>query len=218
MRRTLCSLALLVVLAGCTPPTFDPNQPSSTTSAAFPCPAVSQPSSTSPPILRSGRVQVGKVSYPTATAPYEPVDTAEYVPFSNLVGSQRASVEPSTANSMGWESVIALARLSSVDGAWGSARAAEVVSQCSLSQIWRGIDYQPKVSRDEAFTVDGHEGWIRITDLSFSVPGVRTTSEAQTVVVIQVDDESYAYLSYLPGSAPELKALVDASREGLQVD
>ena len=98
----------------------------------------------------SGRVQVGAVSYPAAPSPYQPVDSAEYLPFANLVGSQRAVVEPATATSMGWESVVALAKLSSVDGAWGTAQAAEVVAECSLSQAWRGIDYRPTVSRDEA--------------------------------------------------------------------
>lgn len=218
MRRTACILAVLLVLAGCTPPGITPDPPPITGSAAFPCPAFTAASTASTPAVRSGRVQVGRVSYPSAPAPFGAADTGEYLPFANLVGSQRAVVEATSATSMGWESVIALGRLSSVDGAWGAEQAAEVVAQCSLSQVWRGIDYHPSVGRDEAVQVDGHRGWLRVTELSFRVPGVKTTSETQTVVVIRVDDETYAYLSYLPGSAPDLKPLLDATREDLQVD
>jgi len=217
LHRSLCSLAL-VVLAGCTTPNLDPGPTSPVGPSGFPCPSYTVSSGSPRAGDTSGRVQVGAVSYPAAPSPYQPVDSAEYLPFANLVGSQRAVVEPATATSMGWESVVALARLSSVDGAWGTAQAAEVVAECSLSQAWRGIDYRPTVSRDEALTVDGHEGWIRITTLDFAVPGVKTTSEVQTVVVIRLRDETYAYLSYLPGSAPNLRPIVDATREGLRVN
>ena len=121
------------------------------------------------------------------------------------------------ATTIGWDSVVGLARLSSVDGVWGGQKAAEVVGQCSLSMTWRGIDYHPQLRRDEEFTVDGHPGWIRITDLSFTVPGIRATTEVQTVVIVQARDESYAYLSYLPDTAAHLKAALDATREGLRV-
>ena len=219
MRRTLCSLALLALLGGCTtaPLVPVPEQPTASTSA-FPCPEFIRGGSPSPqPSVQSGRVQVGRVSYPTAPAPFSAAGNDVYIPFANLVGSQAASVEQGTQSSIGWDSVVTLARLSSVDGAWGGPRAAEVVSQCSLSMTWLGIDYHPTVSRDEAITVDGHDAWIRITDLSFTVPGITATSEVQTVIIVQLPEESYTYLSYLPNSAPELKPIVDATREGLQV-
>ncbi|MFT4295097.1 MAG: hypothetical protein QM582_06765 [Micropruina sp.] len=223
MRRTPRKLTVLAVtltlLSGCTLPFPGIGDGPSPSPAGFPCPP-NERSSASPlpaPQLVSGRVQVGAVSYPAAPAPYTAPDGTEYMPFGNLIGSQHAPVEQVAATSMGWQSVIALARLSSVDGAWGLQKAAEVVSQCSLSMTWRGIDYHPAVRRDESITVDGHQGWIRITDLSFSVPGIRATAEVQTVVTVQVDDHSYAFLSYLPNSAPELQPAVDAARDGLRV-
>ncbi|MFT4217664.1 MAG: hypothetical protein QM619_10855 [Micropruina sp.] len=220
MRRTLCSLALFVLLTGCTPILFGSGGTSSGSTAGFPCPPIGSPvASASPePIVRAGRVHVGRVSYPIAPAPYGAPSEGAYLAFGNLVGSQTAFVERATASNLVWNSVIELGRLSSADGAWGAQRAAEVVSQCSLSVTWLGIDYHPQVRRDEQFAVDGHDGWIRITDLSFTVPGIHTTSEVQTTVIVQVGDESYAYLSYLPSSAPELQPLVDATRDGLRVD
>ena len=217
---TLCVLIALTLMTACTgPPIRDPGPGPSGNSTSFPCPSYASPTSDTPrAALRAGRVHVGKVSYPAAPGPYRALDNHEYLPFANRVGSQRASVEASSSASMGWQSVVALARLSSVDGAWGGPRAAEVVSQCSLSVTWRGIDYHPVVSRDQATTVDGHEAWVRVTDLSFTVPGVKTTKEVQTVLIVQAGDESYAYLSYLPNSAPDLAPLLDATRTGLRVD
>ncbi len=217
--RAALAGALAVLLVGCTSPRIDFDPVRTASPAGFPCPAAGSPASMSPQaVVRDGRVQIGKVSYPVAPAPYGPPSNLEYMAFGNLVGSQHASVEAPQANSMGWDSVVALARLSSVDGVWGGQRAAEVVSQCSLSMTWRGIDYHPEVRRDEERTVDGHPGWIRITDLSFTVPGIRATREVQTVIAVQVGDESYAYLSYLPNTAENLKAALDATREGLRVD
>ena len=217
--RVLCSLALVTLLAGCTPTIIDYGPSPTGAASGFPCPPFERAASALPaPEVRSGRVRIGKVSYPTAPAPYSAPSDGEYIAFGNLIASQHAPIEQATASSMGWDSVVALARLSSVDGAWGAQRASEVVGQCSLSVTWRGIDYHPRLRRDEALTVDGHPGWIRVTDLSFTVPGIRATSEVQTVVVVQVGDESYAYLSYLPDTAQHLKAQLDATREGLRVD
>lgn len=224
MRGALAAaLALLVTsatLSGCTD---DGSTTSSDiprqASVGFPCPAFEPPSSASPkPVVQDGRVQVGAMSYPAAAAPFAAASNYEYVPFANLIGSQSANVEQSTSRSMGWDSVITLARLGSGDGAWGAQNGAEVVSQCSLSITWRGIDYHPQLRRDEAIRVDGHEAWIRVTDLSFSVPGIRADAEVQTVVIVLVDQESYAYLSYLPNSAPELADAVQATLDGLRVD
>ncbi len=216
--RALCGLALVALLSGCVP--WDPSPPPapSATGAGFPCPAVERPTADSPrPVVASGRVGVGRVSYPLAPAPFEAPSNVDYIPFANLVGAQHANVERSTASSMGWDAVVLLARLSSVDGAWGAQRAAEVVAQCSLSMTWLGIDYHPRVTRDEASVVDGHEAWIRVTELSFTVPGIRASTEVQTVIILQTEGESYAYLSYLPDTAPQLKPVLDATREGLRV-
>lgn len=224
MRGALAAaLALLVTsttLAGCTDAGRGTSPGTSgNASAGFPCPAFERPSSASPkPVVEAGRVRVGAMSYPAAAAPFGAASNYEYVPFANLVGSQSANVEQSTSTSMGWDSVVTLARLGSGDGAWGGQNGAEVVSQCSLSITWRGIDYHPQLRRDEAITVDGHEAWIRVTDLSFSVPGIRANAEVQTVVIVLVDQDSYAYLSYLPNSAPELADAVAATLDGLRVD
>ena len=216
--RTALAAALVALLAGCTSPLIDFGPPRTPSPAGFPCPPVARPASTAPqPLVTSGRVHVGKVSYPVAPPPYVTPSNAEYIAFGNLIGSQHASVEQPTATTIGWDSVVGLARLSSVDGVWGGQKAAEVVGQCSLSMTWRGIDYHPQLRRDEEFTVDGHPGWIRITDLSFTVPGIWATTEVQTVVIVQAGDESYAYLSYLPDTAAHLKAALDATREGLRV-
>lgn len=220
IRRLLRGLAGLVLLAGCTTGGTGPSQtPSSDPSAAFPCPAIERPTaSPAPAAVTGGRVRVDRISFPAAPAPFSRPTSYGYLPFAVAMASQQATIEPSTPQSMGWEASLTVGRLGSADGAWGASRAAEVVSQCSLSITWRGIDYQPRVRRDEGTRVNGHEAWIRTTDLSFSVPGVRTTSELQTVVIVQVGDDSYAFLSYLPGTAPELKDALDAVQRGLRVD
>ncbi len=225
MRRTLRSLAFgglvpLVMVAGCSPPEFPGRTSASPSSAGgFPCPPVDRSASTSsPPPVESGRVKVGRVSYPVAPAPYSPPSGTVYMAFASHSAGQSAVVEQATNSSIGWNSVVALARLSSVDGAWGAQQAAEVIGQCSLSMTWLGIDYHPRPRRDEPITVDGHPGWIRVTDLSFAVPGIRATREVQTVVTLDAGGETYAYLSYLPDTADQLKASLDATREGLRVD
>lgn len=225
MRRTLRSLAVcglvpLVAFAGCSPPDVAGRNSASPSSAGgFPCPPVDRSASATPlPPAGDGRVRVGRVSYPAAPAPYAPPSSTVYMAFGSLSAGQSAVVEMATASSLGWNSVVALARLSSVDGAWGTQQAAEVVGQCSLSMTWLGIDYHPQPRRDEAVTVDGHPGWIRVTDLSFAVPGIRATREVQTVVTLDAGGETYAYLSYLPDTADQLKASLDATREGLRVD
>ncbi|MFT3969356.1 MAG: hypothetical protein QM695_03525 [Micropruina sp.] len=210
---------LCLLLGGCTSPIVGFDSTTKASPAGFPCPPLQRPAAAAPrPDVTSGRVRVGAVSYPIAPAPFSAPSNVEYMAFGNLIGSQHASVEAATATSMGWDAVIALARLNSVDGAWGGQTAAEMVGQCSLSMTWRGIDYQPEVRRDEKFTIDGHPGWIRITDLRFTVPGIRATTEVQTVIVLQAGDDSYAYLSYLPDTAAPLKPTLDASRDGLRVD
>ena len=211
-------VVLCLLLSGCTSPIVGFDGTTSASPAGFPCPPLQRPASAAPqPAVTSGRVRVGAVSYPIAPAPFSAPSNLEYMAFGNLVGSQHAPVEAATATSMGWDAVVALARLNSVDGVWGGQPAAETVSQCSLSMTWRGIDYHPAVRRDEEFTVDGHPGWIRITDLRFTVPGIRATTEVQTVIVLQVGDDSYAYLSYLPDTAAALKPILDATRRGLRV-
>ncbi len=213
------TLAVLgALLPGCTSPVIDFDPARTASPAGFPCPPLTRPTPAAlQPEVRSGRVRVGAVSYPIAPPPFSAPSNAEYMAFGNLIGSQHAAVEAATATSMGWDAVIALARLNSVDGAWGGQTAAEMVSQCSLSMTWRGIDYHPQMRRDETFTVDGHPGWIRIIDLNFTVPGIRATTEVQTVIVVQAGDDSYAYLSYLPDTAEHLKPILDATRDGLRI-
>lgn len=216
----LCTLVALVGATGCSVPGL--TGPSSaapvSTVAGFPCPPVGRASASPAPLVEAGRIRVGRVSYPAAPAPYSAPSSTVYIAFGSQIAGQSAVVEQATNSSLGWNSVVALARLSSVDGAWGAQQAAEVVGQCSLSMTWLGIDYHPRPRSDEPITVDGHPGWLRVTDLSFAVPGIRASREVQTVVTLDAGGETYAYLSYLPDTADHLKASVDATRAGIRVD
>ena len=84
--RVLCSLALVTLLAGCTPTIIDYGPSPTGAASGFPCPPFERAASALPaPEVRSGRVRIGKVSYPTAPAPYSAASTAIEAPASNSV-------------------------------------------------------------------------------------------------------------------------------------
>lgn len=160
-----------------------------------------------------GRVYGGKLSYPMLGGDWSPVETEEIrIPFARDVAGQMISIHP------GWMIAVYVGELNAGDGFYSPEEGSKIVNKCIFSSFYGGAKVNAETLRSEAFTLDGCDGWITQTNLSFNIPGVPTTSELTTVIILQTSGMSSSiFFSALSNDAQEYKPDMDAAMAGLHV-
>ena len=170
-----------------------------------------------------GRVYGGQLSYPILGEPWGPVQTSEIrVPFGRDVAEQTIFIHSNPSPKLGdWEAWVAsveVAELYAGDGFYSPQEGSQIVNKCIFGAFYGNTELGIETLRSEPFTVDGYEGWITETNLSFSIPNLPTTSELAIVIIVKTSEMSSSlFYASIPNDAMQFKPDVDWAIENLRV-
>ena len=159
------------------------------------------PSTTTP---ADGRVHGGPISYPVLGSPWGSPVSDDRVPFGTDVWSQLVTVEPNYAPSSNWVASVLVGELQAGDGFFTPEQGSQIVVKCIIGAFYGNAEVGSDVQKNEAITVDGHEGWLVESHLSFEIPGLRTKGEQLIVVIVSAGARSGLYYASIPDTTPEL--------------
>jgi len=172
-----------------------------------------------------GRVYGGGLSYPMLGAPWSYPDTGENrVPFGRDVATQNILIH-SNPNATGpddwqaWVASVLVGELNAGDGFYPPEQASQIVNKCIIGKFYGTQSVvTPNVLRSEPFKVDGYDGWITETDLSFDIPNLDTTSELAIVIIVATSDMSSSiFYASIPNDAMQYEPDVRAAIANLHV-
>jgi hypothetical protein len=151
-----------------------------------------------------GRVHGGPISYPTLGPPWSAPQGDTRVPFGSDVQSQVVTVEPNYAPGSHWVASVLVGELQAGDGFFTPEQGSQIVVKCILGVFYGNAAVESNVTKNEAITIDGHEGWIVESQLSFDIPGLKTKGELLIVVIVSAGARSGLYYASIPDTTPEL--------------
>ena len=170
-----------------------------------------------------GRVYGGALSYPEMGTPWDPVEFAENrVPFGRDVAYQNVLIhryKTGQGSWNGWVASVLIGELYAGDGFYDPQKGSEIVNKCIFGEFY-GKEHQvfSDTLRSEAYNLDGYDGWITETNLSFEIPGLETTSELAIVIIVKTSAMSSSlFYASIPNDAMYLKPDVDRAIAGLRV-
>lgn len=170
------------------------------------------------PHPQDGRVHGGPVSYPKLGSPWgEPVGD-DRVPFGSDVQSQLVMVEPSYQPGSNWVASVLVGELQAGDGFYTPEQGADIVVRCLLGAFYGDNPVNSDVQVDQGITIDGHDGWLVESHLTFDIEGLETKGELLIVAIVSTGARSGLFYASIPDTRPELvEPARDALRQ-LQVD
>jgi hypothetical protein len=169
---------------------------------------------TSPiPHPNDGRVYGGPLSYPRLGDPWGAPQSEDRVPFGSDVSTQVVLVEPNYQPNSNWVASILIGELQAGDGFYTPEQGSQIVVKCILGKFYGDNPVTSDVKVNQATTIDGHEGWLVESQLSFDISGLKTKGELLIVAIVSAGDRSGLYYASIPDTTPEL---VPTAREVLQ--
>lgn len=164
-----------------------------------------------------GRVHSGPLSYPMLPAPWGAPTPAADVPFGRDVLQQFVQTERTPT--LSWGAAVMVGELVAGDGFFAPEDGAEIVLRCVTGTFYGNAEVTRNDTKSQAVTVDGHDGWLMESDLSFSIPGLKATNELLTVVIVDLGNGTAGlFASSVPGNSPQYNAPAQQAMEGLRVD
>jgi Protein of unknown function (DUF2510) len=184
------------------------------------CPAQNtaspEPSTTHP---ADGRVHGGPVSYPMLGPPWAAPQGENRVPFGSDVQSQLVLVEPNyDSQGNNWVASVLVGELQAGDGFFTPEQGAQIVVKCILGAFYGNNPVNSNVKVNEKTTIDGHEGWLVESQLTFDIEGLETKGELLIVAIVSAGNRSGLYYASIPDTTPELVQPARDSLANLQVD
>jgi len=160
-----------------------------------------------------GRVYGGPLSYPMLGDPWGAPQSEDRVPFGSDVATQVVMVEPNYQPNSNWVASILIGELQAGDGFYTPEQGSQSVVKCILGKFYGDNPVTSDVKVNQATTIDGHEGWLVESQLSFDIQGLQTKGELLIVAIVSAGDRSGLYYASIPDTRPEL---VPTAREVLQ--
>jgi hypothetical protein len=185
------------------------------------CPTSSAEPSTGQPSAdpNDGRVHGGPISYPRLGAPWGSPETDDRVPFGRDVQKQMVTDQTDyDGNGSSWVASILVAELMAGDGFYTPEQGAQIVVRCILGEFYGNNAVASDVQVSKALTVDGHEGWLVESKLSFDIPGLVAKGELLIVAVVNAGATSGLYYASIPDTQPELVKPARDSLAALKVE
>jgi hypothetical protein len=209
-------IAIRAVTGGDTGTTGGPvTQPSQNAcppqSTASPEPSTSDPA--------DGRVHGGPVSYPQLGAPWGAPQAENRVPFGSDQLGQLVPVETNyDGQGSNWVASVLVAELQAGDGFFTPEQGSQIVVKCILGAFYGDNPVKSNVTVNEKVTIDGHEGWLVESQLTFDIEGLETKGELLIVAIVSAGNRSGLYYASIPDTTPELVQPARDSLKQLQVD
>jgi hypothetical protein len=160
-----------------------------------------------------GRLTAGNLSFPLLGDPWQAPEGDNRVPFGTYAVMQEALDQADYDGTGGhnWVSSVLLSDLISGDGFANSQTAAETVMKCVLGLYYDDYQVERNDISAKAHSVDGHDGWLIESQLSFDIPGLKAKGERVLLLVVQTDTDSFGlFYASVPDTQPD--RLVDARR------
>jgi hypothetical protein len=166
-----------------------------------------------------GRVHGGPVSYPMLGPPWEAPQGDRRVPFGSDVQSQSVLVEYDfDGNGTYWVAQILVAELQAGDGFFTPEQGSQIVVKCIIGKFYGDNPVNSNVKVNKKTTIDGHEGWLVESHLTFDIAGLKTKGELLIVAIISADNRSGLYYATIPDTVPDLVQPARDALKNLQVD
>jgi hypothetical protein len=99
------------------------------------------------------------------------------VPFGRDVQKQAVVTEPNYQPGSLWAATIMVAELQAGDGFFTPEQGSQIVVKCILGVFYGNNPVTSDVKVNKATTIDGHEGWVVESQLSFDIPGLKAKGE-----------------------------------------
>lgn len=188
------------------------NAPGGHSSASL-CTAGVEDSTAQARTTTDGRLTAGNLSFPLFGDPWQAPEGDNRVPFGTYAVMQEALDQADYDGTQGhnWVSSLLLSDLISGDGFANSQAAAETVMKCVLGLYYGNYQVERHDISAKAHSVDGHDGWLIESQLSFDIPGLRAKGERVLLLVVQTDTDSFGlFYASVPDTQPD--RLVDARK------
>ncbi len=162
----------------------------------------------------------GPISYPRLGSPWESHrPRIDRVPFGRDVQKQQVMDQSNyDGKGSGWVASILVAELMAGDGFYTPEQGAQIVVRCILGQFYGDAEVTSDVQVSKALTVDGREGWLVESQLSFDIPGLTAKGELLIVAVVNAGATSGLYYASIPDTKPELVKPARDTLAALSVD
>lgn len=165
------------------------------------------------PHPNDGRVYGGPLSYPMLGDPWGAPQSDDRVPFGSDVASQVVLVEPDYQPGSNWVASVLVGELQAGDGFYTPEQGSQIVVRCILGKFYGDNPVNSDVQVNQATTIDGHDGWLVESHLTFDIKGLKTKGELLIVAIVSAGDRSGLYYASIPDTTPEL---VEPAREVLK--
>jgi hypothetical protein len=182
------------------------------------CPKESTASPSPLPHPNDGRVHGGPVSYPELGPPWGAPQGDNRVPFGSDVASQLVLVEPNYQPGSNWVASILVGELQAGDGFYTPEQGAQIVVKCILGRFYGDNPVNSDVQKNQAATIDGHDGWIVESHLTFDIKGLKTKGELLIVAIVSTGATAGLYYASIPDTTPDLVAPARQCLAQLKVD
>ncbi len=194
--------------------------PAGSNATPDPCPTSSPTGpALSPQITADGRVQGGKLSYPLLGAPWSSPSVENRVAFGRGAFTQNVVTEPLYSGTYSWVASVLVAELVAGDGFFSPQAGADLVAKCAMGSFYSDavVTRDDKVSK--AVTIDGKDGWVLETHLSFDIRGLKVKGETAIFVIVATSTESSSlFYASIPDDHPELLVTARQVQAALRVE
>lgn len=184
------------------------------------CPPSSATTPPTPATTDPDRVSGGSLSFPRLGSPWEEPTYDNRVAFGSLAMMQSA-LDQNNYDGAGhsWVSSILVSDLYVGDGFASTQTGAETVLKCVLGTYYSDTQVTESRVSGKTHQVDGHDGWLIETQLSFSIPNLKATGERVLLLVVQTDAEEYGlFYASVPDTSPDRLPEARAALADLRVD
>ncbi|GAA3609635.1 DUF2510 domain-containing protein [Microlunatus ginsengisoli] len=151
-----------------------------------------------------GRVYGGPLSYPELGDPWDAPRPEDRVPFGSDVAVQEVMVEPNYQPNANWVASILVGELQAGDGFFTPEQGSQIVVKCILGTFYGDNPVNSDVRVNQATTIDGHEGWLVESHLTFDIENLRTKGELLIVAIVSAGARSGLYYASIPDTTPQL--------------
>jgi len=173
------------------------------------------------PEQADGRVRAGNLSFPQLGDPWTAPGLDNRVPYGDLGVEQTALDQKDYDGQAGhsWVSSIMVAPLLSGEGFPSTKSAAELIMKCVVGIYYDDTNVQRSDTLSKAHSVNGHDGWLIESELSFSIAGLNATSETVLLAVVQVAPTKYSlFYASVPNTSADRLPDVRAALADLKVE
>jgi hypothetical protein len=185
---------------------------------ACPVSTPSLPLESGTPRPNDDRVHGGPVSYPLLGDPWDDPKGDVRVPFGRDVSSQEVMIERNYTPNNHWVASVLVGELRAGDGFFTPEQGSQVVVKCILGAFYGDNEVKSNVKVNQAATIDGREGWLVESQLSFDIDGLETKGELLIVAIVTTGSTAGLFYASIPDTAPQLVQPARSALQNLQVD